>query len=59
MKKILTLFSIIGILSFTYYSFDTLKNPQVKVLPDKSEISISIEKSLPLMIFDIFQVYVN
>lgn len=59
MKKILTLFSIIAILTFTYYSFGTLKNHQVKVLPDKSEISNSIEKTLPLMIFDIFQVYVN
>lgn len=59
MKKILTLFSIIGLLSIAYYSYETFKKTEAKVLYEKSEVSKSIEKSLPLMVFDIFQVYVK
>jgi len=59
MKKILSLFSIIGFLSITYYSVDSFSKNESSVLEEKSEVSKSMEKSLPLMIFDIFQVYVN
>ena len=59
MKKVLSLISIIGFLSITYYSANTFIKNESSVLKEKSEVSKSMEKSLPLMIFDIFQVYVN
>ena len=59
MKKLLLFLSFILLFSVSYYLLDKYNKVEKVFLKENTEVSNKINSPLPVMIFDIFQVYLK